>query len=128
MQVSKHFNRSEFACQCGCGFDAVDVALVNALEDARAHFTKKHPKKNIFIKITSGNRCLRHNIKVGGATRSKHLYGMAVDFIINDVHHNQVADYLESKYPDWFGIGRYNGRTHLDSRSKPARWDMRTEK
>jgi uncharacterized protein YcbK (DUF882 family) len=128
MQISKNFKRYEFACQCGCGFDAADKTLVDTLEDVREHFVKKYPQRKIFIKINSGNRCLRHNIKVGGATRSKHLYGMAVDFIVNNVHSNEVADYLENKYPDWFGIGRYDNRTHLDSRVKPARWDMRTKK
>jgi hypothetical protein len=41
------------------------------------------------------------------------------------VHDDKVADYLEEKYPDKYGIGRYIGRTHLDIRKTKARWDNR---
>ena len=33
--VSKNFSRSEFACKCGCGFDAVDVDLLAGLQALR---------------------------------------------------------------------------------------------
>ena len=36
------------------------------------------------IRITSGYRCDRVNAIVGGAKRSQHLYGQAVDFICDD--------------------------------------------
>jgi hypothetical protein len=49
-----------------------------------------------------------------------------MDFWIKDVHADDVADYLESKYPSKYGIGRYVGRTHVDVRSDKAyRWDYR---
>lgn len=125
MKVSDNFRRYEFECQCGCGFAAVDVTLLEALEDARAHFKELYPNRKIAVKINSGNRCHDHNLKIGGAPGSYHVKGMAADFVVNNVHADEVADYLEDKYPDWFGIGRYKGRTHLDSRTKPARWDSR---
>ena len=125
MKVSKNFSRYEFECQCGCGFAAADVTLLEALEDARAHFKKTYTNRKVIISVTSGNRCHKHNRKVGGAADSHHVKGMAADFVVNNVHADEVADYLEDKYPDRFGIGRYNDRTHLDSRTKPARWDLR---
>lgn len=118
MRVSKYFKRKEFECSCGCGFDVVDTELLKVLEKVRIHFAKP-------ITITSGNRCVAHNRKIGGASKSKHIFGTACDFKVKNVHADIVADYLEEEYPDTFGIGRYKGRTHLDIRKSKARWDKR---
>lgn len=115
MKVSPHFFRSEFACKCGCGFDSCDKILIETLEDIRSHF-------NSSIKITSGNRCESHNKSVGGADGSFHKIGMAADFVVKGVKTKEVYDYLDEKYPNWFGIGLYSGWVHLDSRATPARW------
>ena len=40
MKVSKNFSRYEFECQCGCGFAAADVTLLEALEDADRKSTR----------------------------------------------------------------------------------------
>ena len=37
MSLSTHFNRKEFACRCGCGFDTVDSMTLEALESIRQH-------------------------------------------------------------------------------------------
>lgn len=114
-----NFKRDEFACQCGCGFNTVDFELINVLEEMRAYFDKP-------IYITSGSRCVSHNKSVGGSSRSQHLFGRACDFKVKDTHADIVADYLESKYQAIYGIGRYDGRTHVDTRSgTKARWDER---
>lgn len=116
--VNAYFKRSEFACKCGCGFEAVDVELLQVLTDLREHF-------NAPVAINSGNRCPSHNRKVGGEAKSKHLYGIAADVRVAGVSADAVADYLEQKYPNKYGIGRYVGRTHIDVRESPARWDKR---
>jgi uncharacterized protein YcbK (DUF882 family) len=77
------------------------------------------------VRIKSGNRCDAHNKAEGGAEGSKHKLGIAADIVVTNVHADEVADYLEDKYPHCFGIGRYKGRTHIDVRVKPARWDNR---
>lgn len=118
MKISQNFKREEFSCQCGCGFSSVDIELVGVLEKVRTHF--ENP-----IVITSGNRCETHNTKVGGAKTSQHTKGMAVDFKVLNCDQDEVADYLEVNYPDRYGIGRYEGRTHLDVRASKARWDKR---
>jgi uncharacterized protein YcbK (DUF882 family) len=117
--LSKNLSRWEFACPDGCGFDTVDAELVNVLQDVRAHFNKA-------INITSGCRCEEHNKDVDGTQGSTHLYGKAADFWVTDTSPDEVANYLERKYIGRYGIGRYNGRTHIDVRSNgPARWDKR---
>ena len=115
---SQFFKRSEFECSCGCGFAVVDTELLEVLEDVREWFKKP-------VIITGGNRCQKHNIQVGGALKSQHVFGMACDFKVQGVHEDEISTYLKITYPEKYGIGRYSGRTHIDVREFPARWDNR---
>lgn len=128
--LSANFFRREFSC-CGsetngghpgkrCNNDTVDAELILILEDVRQHFRGNH------IIITSGCRCPIHNHHEGGADGSYHLLGKGADFRINNVLDDNVADYLEQRYTDKYGIGRYDRRTHIDSRPYKARWDKRS--
>jgi uncharacterized protein YcbK (DUF882 family) len=142
-QLSKHFWRSEFACRCGCGQDTVDGELIRVQEDMRAHFTEKYSRAR--VTPTSGCRCRAYNEKVQHennpdyipfSSHSWHMTGKADDFIVEryvqrkciwvQVPPDEVADYLESEYPDSYGIGRYDDFTHLDVRPGKARWDKRS--
>ena len=116
--VSKLFARSDFACRCKCGFCAVDVELLYVLEDLATHF-------GTVPCITSACRCAEHNRKVGGRTRSEHTIGLAADIMLSGIRPDDVADYLCYRYPDCYGIGRYDRFTHVDVRAKKARWDER---
>ena len=113
--LSKHFSRSEFECQCGCGGNTVDVELLRVLEDVRTYFDKP-------IVINSGFRCDSHNTAVGGSKLSQHTRGKAADFRIIGVSEEEVVSYLEEQYPNAYGIGVYQGRTHVDVRKEKARW------
>jgi hypothetical protein len=106
--ISKHFNRSEFACKCECGFNTVDVELLEIAEDLREHF-------GMPIVCNSGCRCETHNAKVGGGKDSQHLRVVGVDPI-------DVYVYLSDEYPHQYGLGLYDTFVHVDSRSKMARW------
>ena len=113
MELSKHFNRKEFACRCGCGFDTVDSMTLEALESIRQHFDKP-------VTVTSGCRCLAHNKAVGGSERSQHTKGRAADIQVKGVEPRAVADYATSL---GLSVGRYDSFTHVDSRSGlAARW------
>lgn len=116
--LSFHFSRSEFACRCGCGFDTVDHELIGVLEALRDRF-------GATVSINSGCRCATHNQAEGGSPKSQHLLGKAADVVVTGVLADKVADYLESAYPDKYGIGRYKGRTHIDVRAAKSRWDLR---
>lgn len=117
--LSQHFSRSEFACHCGCGFGLggkdVSAELVRILELIRARFDTP-------ITILSGCRCKQHNRKVGGAPYSQHLRGRAADIRVQGVAPKTVADWLDERYPNEFGIGRYQTWTHIDVRWVCARW------
>ena len=36
--LSANFNRAEFACKCGCGFDTVDAKLIDYVQQIREYF------------------------------------------------------------------------------------------
>ena len=114
MKVSKHFSREEFACNCKCGFSAVDFELLNALEDIREHFNKP-------VTISSACRCDSHNTNIGGSKDSMHKKGIACDIAVQDINSKEVQEYLLNKYTDSKGIGSYKNFTHFDVRDYKAR-------
>lgn len=115
--LSKDFSRHEFRCRCGCGFNTIDWETLSALQELRDYYGQ-------IVTPSSGARCEPYNRAVGGAPDSLHLYARAVDFTVAGVRPAEVQAYLSIKYPDRFGIGRYNTFTHFDTRSgPPARWE-----
>ncbi len=113
--LSKNFNRREFECSCGCGTDTVDAELIEVLEALRNRVDEP-------IKINSGHRCKNHNADIGGAEKSMHLTGKAADIVVGGIDACLIADYLNERYPDKYGIGEYETFTHIDVRKIKARW------
>ena len=114
--ISAHFNRSEFSCECGCGFDTVDTETIRVLEIVRQQFMRP-------VYITSGCRCADHNYRIGGSQNSQHILGRAVDFKVKDVEPKEVYEFLDKLYPDSLGLGLYSSWCHMDTRTNsPARW------
>lgn len=109
-----HFQKSEFACKCGCGFDGINYKLVDILERIRSHFGDKP------IIITSGCRCAKHNANVGGVQGSRHVLGKGADFYIKGVSTQALLNYCQSLVNQ--GVLRYtytnsknmNGVVHID--------------
>lgn len=94
----RHFKKSEFACKCGeCGGFPVEInkKLVTIIDDIREECG--YPSI-----ISSGVRCEKHNLSVGGVINSKHLSGDAVDFCVINVSGNNlnkiIAKHREIKY------------------------------
>ena len=116
----EHFDRSEFACKCGCGFDTVDYELTKVLVYIRETFDRP-------VRINSGCRCLSHNAAVGGAMPnddgvggSQHLVGRAADVVVDGIDPQlvyELADQMEVG-----GLGEYSTFTHIDTRVGYARW------
>ena len=115
MKLSKHFERHEFACRCGCGYDTVDTELIKLLERIREYFS-------VAITINSGTRCEQYNKAVGGGRMSQHLIGKAADITLKGALPLIVAQYVERIHPDSGGVGRYEEFTHVDVRETKARW------
>jgi uncharacterized protein YcbK (DUF882 family) len=86
--VSKNFSRREFACKCGCGFNAVDIGLLAGLQALR-------DLSGSAITITSACRCESHNKKVGGASKSLHVKAKAADIVIHGLTPREMAALAE---------------------------------
>jgi len=75
--IGKYFNRSEFACKCGCGKDDISGHLVHFLGKVREILDRP-------LVVTSGCRCQKHNEESGGKETSSHLKGLAADLKVNN--------------------------------------------
>ena len=123
--LSKNLSRYEMACECGCGLICADFELVTVIQDVCDHFGCR-------VDISGPNRCVSHNEAVQKkanpdyvpfSSHSTHAYGhIAADCKFTGIAPGDVADYLEAKYPNKYGIGRYNNRTHIDVRVAKSRW------
>ena len=105
-----NFSDSEFVCHCGhCvhsvphGF-LVSSSLMIALQKARDIY-------NSPIHITSGRRCITHNMRVGGVQGSYHTKGLAADVRGDDML--KLFDALCS-VPDFSYIEPHDSYIHVD--------------
>lgn len=116
--LSKNFKVKEFRCKDGSDEILISDELVNLLQNIRDFFGKA-------VTITSAYRNAAYNKKVGGATKSQHILGTAADIKVTGVDPLVVARYAEMVLCEKGGIGYYynkNNFTHVDVRSKKARW------
>jgi uncharacterized protein YcbK (DUF882 family) len=115
MQLSKHFDSSEFECHCGCGDRTVDGQLLRILERVRRHF-------GVIVDVTSGKRCIKWNRLQGSKDTSQHPKGTAADIKVRGIAPSVVADYIEGLAEHVGGLGRYKTFTHVDVRGFRSRW------
>jgi zinc D-Ala-D-Ala carboxypeptidase len=115
--LSQNFSENEMRCR-HCSECAVDMRLINALEELRALVGPLH--------ILSGYRCETHNAKIGGEPKSLHTMGRAADVVATKVGLKALYEAaLKVKAFKESGIGVYSdeGFVHLDiGRPKQARW------
>lgn len=114
--MNKFFKQSEFACKCGCGSKSIDERLVWVATCARLHFNQP-------VTITSAHRCPTHNKNVGGASKSQHLGGNAIDIQVKGVTPKEVQKFFDDLFDSRYGIGYGRNFTHIDMRSNPARFN-----
>lgn len=69
------------------------------------------------FKITSGWRSTRNNRSCGGAANSRHLYGLAVDFVIPGLRVNQYAKTFSEGWDGW----TLNEGTWMHAQSEPTK-------
>lgn len=109
--LSPHFDRSEFRDRRTGELVGPPGSLVDALEHLRRTCGDKP------LRIISAYRSPKTNAAVGGATRSRHLVGDAVDIP------RGYATVEEAEHCGFTGIGEYSGwAVHVDLRPSPARW------
>lgn len=120
--MTKNISRHEIACRCQCGLDAMDYTTIKVVQATCDHYAKVMNIKKVVVTITSGCRCLDYNDSIGSSSVSQHPKCKAIDFVISGVNPYLVYEYLNDKYPNQYGIGKYADFTHFDSRDIKARW------
>lgn len=124
----------------GLVFRRAVVKQARCLNTLRYRLAAKYgvPRENVSIAVNSWYRSPAYNGKIGGATKSQHLYGIATDVRLRIrlktgrvvlLHPREVARFAAQLVPQFNsgGIGWYDEKhgffTHLDGRSNgPARW------
>lgn len=126
MKLSTNFDFQEFASADGTA--PTDKVLKNLTELAKnLEVLRKHLGQP--IRITSGFRSKEHNIKIGGATNSYHVLGMAADLQVDKMKPEDVAKAIELLIKDGKmkqgGLGIYRTWIHYDTYfdgKTPRRW------
>lgn len=113
MRLSKNFLASEFACRCGCGFDAISPLLVAALQELRDTI-------HVPIGINSGCRCLAHNAAEGGERNSYHLKGLAADIRVPKMRLYDLYR-IVLRFKTFKGIGYYPAQRFLHVDLRPGK-------
>lgn len=119
-----HFNLSEFRCRDGTDcperFRGHLQELMENLEVLRTELGSRP------ININSGYRTPSYNASIGGASRSKHMCGMAADFTVSGVALSDVYDTIERLIAAGRmrqgGLSQYRTFIHYDVRGTRARW------
>lgn len=130
--TSEHFTDAELRCPC-CGVNSIQPDALDLAESIRATASAK--LGTIRLIVTSGYRCESHNAAIGGAPRSQHVQGLALDLRLELQHDGVWTPVQPSEWepiarlaPKLGGIGRDDERgfIHVDARprftSLPAQW------
>lgn len=117
-KLTAHFKVKEFACRDGSDPIFIADGLPQLLEQIRCEIGEP-------VVINSSYRTPSYNKKVGGASRSRHLYGGAADIHAGGVDPMKLARIAERLLGSRGGIGLYTWGIHVDLREKRYRWDQR---
>ena len=112
----------------------INKKLLYKLLELQNILEEKGYDKYAFI-IKRGHRTPNYNNEIGGASRSKHIKGEALDLKIKDIDKNGyysdldksiVLKIVEKVIGNDGGIGKYPGSRiiHIDVRGTRARWDF----
>lgn len=96
IQLTEHFNSSEFRCKPDNRHSAVhsykiEDALVTGLEGLFTKIPELFGIKVSKICLTSGYRCPTHDIAVGGSGAGPHVDGYAADIIVYDEDNKPIS-------------------------------------
>jgi len=111
MTGTPNFSLTEFGCSCGCGENKVKIDLLEALQEVREELDQP-------MAITSGYRCEKHNLAVGGVSTSSHVQGWAADIAVpSSFYAYRILEALfKTKKFQRIGYGKMGGQLvlHVD--------------
>lgn len=118
IQLTEHFNVSEFRCKCGKNHDTIlNPELPEKLE-------KLHKALNCSkVIINSGYRCTSHDKAVGGSGSGHHVYGNAADIVCYDQSGNKISSKKVSCAAQDLNFG---GIANIDNAYTATHVDVRT--
>ena len=118
--MSEHFSEAELRCKgidCGCGKADMDPAFMRLLERVRVAYGRG-------MILSSAFRCDDYNFAVGGAKKSAHREGRAVDVVVSAAAAYDLVNV--AMYCGMTGIGvsqkGENRFIHLDDMPRKAVW------
>ena len=114
--ISENFDREEFSCKCGCGFNTVDVQLLRVLEDTRFYWDRP-------VIISSGCRCEEHNKRIGGHPNSGHMRAESADIYVVGITPLKIYNWLDNLYPNSLSLGNGKTFTHIGMGNTRKRWN-----
>lgn len=105
------FTEAEFKCKCGgryCdGYPArMREEVVRLCDNVRRHFGRPGH-------VISGLRCPTHNANEGGVANSQHMYGEAVDLMIEGVGSEELLAFLKTQ-PHRYAYAINGTNVHVD--------------
>lgn len=108
----KYFDRDEFKCHCDgkyCDGHPVEMkaTLIRVADRVREHFGAP-------CNVSSGIRCEKHNVNVGGVDNSRHKLGKAMDFCISGKTASEVLAYVEKQPEIRYCYAIDNYYVHMD--------------
>lgn len=112
-RLGEHFTLIEAASKDGADEVLAHPSLIVLVNQIRRHFGR-------VTTVNSWYRTPAHNRRVGGASQSQHVLGMAADIVVRGVSPARVAAYAESLGAG--GVGRYKTFTHVDVVGVGRRW------
>lgn len=118
--MTRHFDRREFRCLCGCGKDDISPELVNKLEEIY-QYCSKLPTGCKCIIVNSGCRCSKHSVAVGGYANDAHTCSIAADITVytsDGVPYAPTTIAAIAEHLGFSGIGLMATNVHVDIRSK----------
>ena len=110
--LTKNFNREEYACKCGCGQDNIKNELAASVQLVRDKLKRG-------IVITSGIRCEAHNTAIKATPSSSHIDGFAADLAYNgSAERYQLLNAVMQVF-DRVGIAKNFIHVDVDSTKNP---------
>ena len=121
-QVAKNFVVNEFASK-----DGADIVIINDLLPVVCQHVR-----NWFgysFSPTSAYRTVTHNKNVGGAAKSNHIYGMAVDIpTCGKIKPIELYNFLDKLFSDSCEIGLYSWGVHFAPTKEKSRFTDKSYK
>ena len=122
MNLTTNFKVKEFACS-----DGTDTVVINPLIPHICQIIRN--RFNMPFSPNSAYRTPTHNKSVGGATKSNHIYGRAVDIPAKKgVTPKQLYDYVDKMFGDWGELGIYSWGIHVGIQDKKSRFTDKSYK